>query len=839
MFTRNLQLAVLVLFSIGLLSACGGSSGSGGSTGGGTLANAEASPTSLTEGALTTVTLTGSVSSGTISGQAWQQVSGPPVALTGANGMVASFSAPGLEVAVDTVLGFEFTVVTVPGTISTAYVEVVLQPATLDAFPLATSQIGGATTTGLVLTRPGGTYVIANVGGALQSTKLGMAKDVVHRLPLPGFASDVLLIEDGANAYVLVAAGHEGLLVVDATDPTNMQLLHQVHVNYFQDGLTFAEGGGSILVDQEIGKLHGPIIALAIDDTGTNLFLAGEEYGIHRTALTNVLGGAGPVLEPDGTLLIDAEVFTLQYAGEKPWGEPHGLTYVGGRLFAALGELGMAIYDPATLERVGAYNLYTDTSVTEDWFAAADISTLVQPGFLDPVTGMPDYQQASFELLEVMHGDTVAPTPWADFNITGRYYYHARQVVVAQQGARSIAYIAYALGGLVAVDVTGYGTATAGPGFLAGSYLGYLPAVPAHGPEHASTSHSSSLLPHFGSGRLKEAGYTAVAVSGTLVLATDHFAGLLVVDGADFPEVNWRGTAVPYDNDTDGIAGNHTPTMEAVTSFDMSPADPLDEESLPIWMYSAPAVLVTGEVGGHGAGLVLAPMWDFNASGGIDLVMLSGAGGMSFLDLDLTQILNADRFTGPVHHPTTEEIGAAPDGSPTQTISIGHADGVAVRGNYLFAADGPHGLSAWQVADASGMPLDGVHLVANTLQDEYPQDVGGVLAYPTPHAKKVTIPEGADYALVACAGAGVRRVDLTDVLAGGGTVGAPWFMAVGAEDIYEHKTRDGDPTPLKKQDHAHDVVVRGNLAFTADGSNGMTIYDLAASPTDPGGSFYV
>ena len=42
----------------------------------------------------------------------------------------------------------------------------------------------------------------------------------------------------------------------------------------------------------------------------------------------------------------------------------------GGRLYAALGFLGIGIYNPATLTPPGAYNLYADcnNSAQEDWF---------------------------------------------------------------------------------------------------------------------------------------------------------------------------------------------------------------------------------------------------------------------------------------------------------------------------------------------------------------------------------------------------------------------------------------------------------------------------------------
>ena len=86
---------------------------------------------------------------------------------------------------------------------------------------------------------------------------------------------------------------------------------------------------------------------------------------------------------------------------------------------------------------------------------------------LDDFTGMPDYRQAAYEITVVWHDKNPddQPAPWAAFDRYGKFYYRARKVDVATfdsgPGAeKTIAYIAYALGGLQAIDVTGYKTAT-------------------------------------------------------------------------------------------------------------------------------------------------------------------------------------------------------------------------------------------------------------------------------------------------------------------------------------------------------------------------------------------
>jgi len=110
-----------------------------------------------------------------------------------------------------------------------------------------------------------------------------------------------------------------------------------------------------------------------------------------------------------------------------------------------------------------------------------------------------------------------------------------------------MAYIAYALSGMVAVDVT------ATP-----FYAGYVPAPPAHGPDEPTGTSAQSILSHFGSGMLEEAGVADVRVvpdaigTGYKAYFSDHFAGLVVVSGAENPVAHWHGPNGngAYNNDT-------------------------------------------------------------------------------------------------------------------------------------------------------------------------------------------------------------------------------------------------------------------------------------------------
>ena len=80
------------------------------------------------------------------------------------------------------------------------------------------------------------------------------------------------------------------------------------------------------------------------DTTDDQLFIANTAFGIQKTTLANLMGAAA-----DGVLAIDgAQAWTLKYAGENPWGGPLSLKMHGGKLYAALGFLGIGIYDPAT-----------------------------------------------------------------------------------------------------------------------------------------------------------------------------------------------------------------------------------------------------------------------------------------------------------------------------------------------------------------------------------------------------------------------------------------------------------------------------------------------------------
>ena len=739
------------------------------------------------------------------------------------------------------------------------------------------TRIGGAST--VVTLGRSDNWVLYNVANDLRATQIGLTESAKYSLPVTGFIQDIDVVEypaDSGAYYALLAMGDQGISVVNVTDPTNMVPVTSVHVNYEQTGIAWSDGGGNVSLDNTISGVHAPISSLELYDDGVELqlLIGNEAYGLHKTPLANVFDTASG-REVDGTLLISAETYTLQYAGENPWGGPKSLTLYKdpndvadkGKLFVAMGFLGMGIFDPETMQQIGGYNLYTDTSSVEDWFIDNVVIDEVQSDItgggdegaiyecigpcIDAFTGMPDYRQASFEVTEVWHNQVDAPAPWAAFERYGKFYYNARKVDVATDNGLTTAYIAYSLGGLQAVDITGYKAAGPyDPGqpdpfgqFRRGQRLGYAPAVPANGPDAPTGAQSKSLFPYFGAGMLKESGVVDVKidVAGNRVFFSDHFAGLVVIPS---DPGQWHGLLGidGYDNDIlpPYELGDHWPDYEFITSYDMTPHDPTDNESLPEWAYQSPTLLLSGEVSGHGNSFVLMPSMNVAAEGEVDVVMASGGGGISFIDVnDLTGLLaDKDGFSIPVHMATTDEVYREADGTTSVGLSIGHSAGIASYRNMLFLADGPHGMSVWEIAEKGKcFPVDDVHLLANTLQDEYPVDTGTEVVNPTPHAHDIVLDAKNQKAYVLSQSRGLRRVDLSGLA----TEEIPVFLKTQLSDIYEHNTVDGSIGGVSMQDHAYDVALDGNLAFVADGSNGLTVYDLNKDPSAPliDSSFFV
>lgn len=686
------------------------------------------------------------------------------------------------------------------------------------------AQIGGATTAIVPYTDASGDWTLYSMANRLAATRIGMSKQAVTEIRgLPGAIQHITLVP--GQPVALLSMGEKGIGVVDITNPAAMVYRGVMSVSYTTPDVELVDGGGNYLLEPSAAHTNGVVNDLLVYNDGTEdqLLIANASFGIQKTRLSNLLGATlGGVLTIDG-----AQAWTLKYAGENPWGGPLSLKMHNGTLYAALGFLGIGIYNPADLTRQAGYNLYADASTREDWFGyqhqkAVD---LLSGEFID-ADGMPTWQQAQLEL-ENKNNNALPAYPWARFDRYGKYYYNARTLdVVSLPGGRTMAYIAYALGGLVAVDVTDAQNTQP-------TYAGFVPAPPAHGPDEPTGSQSQSILSHHGSGALEEGGVADVRVvpdatgPGYKAYFSDHFAGLVVVSGAENPAAHWHGPngRGNYNNDTQPAA--YWPDYEFVTSYDMTPV-PVGDESMPKYLtntngnYDTPVLLVTGEINGHGGALFLMPSRDVGAAGQVDLVQSSGAGGVSFIDItDITTagVAAAQRFGVPVHLASTDEVGAAPAGQPTE-VAIGHTEGLMAVGNHLYLADGPHGMSVWRIADAAGTPTDAPRLVANTLMDEYPVD-GYV---PAPHAATVVFGSNSSKAYVMSQSLGMRRVDVSTVAAA--QPGSPALLNVLSTDIYEHSTeQNGNVGGLNSQDHAYGATFYGKYALVADGGNGLTVYD--------------
>ncbi len=102
-------------------------------------------------------------------------------------------------------------------------------------------------------------------------------------------------------------------------------------------------------------------------------------------------------------------------------------------------------------------------------------------------------------------------------------------------------------------------------------------------------------------------------------------------------------------------------------------------------------------------------------------------------------------------------------------MSIGHTQGITASNQYLYVGDGPHGVSAWQIAEVTGAPIDTPRLVGNTVQNEYPVSVGGETVYPATHASMVVYDEASQSLLSCSQSVGLRRVPVGRVEGGLGS----------------------------------------------------------------------
>ncbi|MCW8851607.1 MAG: hypothetical protein OQK44_02990, partial [Gammaproteobacteria bacterium] len=337
-------------------------------------------------------------------------------------------------------------------------------PTVIDAnIDTLAAQIGGGTQDVELYNDGASDWTLYTMANRFAATPIGTTKGTVSEITVPGYIQHITVVKAyGGRDYAMLSMGGKGIGVVDITNPAAMVYVRTMTINYMTEEYTFSDGGGTIFTEEATDPAtpltNGPVNDVLVDDMGNadpsddQLYIANTAFGIQKTKLSNLMDAIA-----DGVLTIDgAERWTLKYAGEIPWGGPLSLQMhddgSGKKLYAALGFLGIGIYDPADLTAVGDYNLYSDcisatnsTSTNtkqEDWFGypgrkiscpVAGLEVLpgqqlapenpLYPGVPAKADGMPTYIQAAYELGNKNDLDWY---PWAEFEKYGKYYYKAR-----------------------------------------------------------------------------------------------------------------------------------------------------------------------------------------------------------------------------------------------------------------------------------------------------------------------------------------------------------------------------------------------------------------------------
>ena len=181
---------------------------------------------------------------------------------------------------------------------------------------------------------------------------VGMSKGTVTEIKVPGYIEHITVVNGyGGKNYALLSMGGKGIGVVDITTPAAMSYVRTMTVDYMTPAYDYSDGGGTIFTEPASTVPHtsGPVNDLLVYNDGTDdqLLIANTAFGIQKTKLSNLMTAT-----TNGVLTIDgAQLWTLKYSGENPWGGPLSLKMHGGKLYAALGFLGIGIYDPANLTR--------------------------------------------------------------------------------------------------------------------------------------------------------------------------------------------------------------------------------------------------------------------------------------------------------------------------------------------------------------------------------------------------------------------------------------------------------------------------------------------------------
>jgi len=219
-----------------------------------------ADPQRFVEGSVTTITLAASIS-GAVEHYGWTQVSGPRTTLADSGTTSTTVDVSALSVATDVELTFELTVTDATGATASGTVSVFVRPIDMEPILGENIQMGGSSTAVETFAHHDDTWTLFNIGSRLVATPFGMEKGASYSVYAPAGIHDIEVVSVDDTRYALLSCGIAGIVVADITDPTDIMLRLPVRVDFYRDGITFAESGGAILYDNIIESLAAHVAA--------------------------------------------------------------------------------------------------------------------------------------------------------------------------------------------------------------------------------------------------------------------------------------------------------------------------------------------------------------------------------------------------------------------------------------------------------------------------------------------------------------------------------------------------------------------------------------------------
>ncbi len=163
------------------------------------------------------------------------------------------------------------------------------------------AQIGGGTQD-VELYNDGTTdWTLYTMANRFAATPVGMSKGAVTEITVPGYIQHITVVKGyGGKNYALLSMGGKGIGVVDITNPAAMVYVRTMTVgDYATPEYQYSDGGGTVFTEAAATRAAGPVNDLLVDDNGTpadttddQLFIANTAFGIQKTKLSNLMGGA-------------------------------------------------------------------------------------------------------------------------------------------------------------------------------------------------------------------------------------------------------------------------------------------------------------------------------------------------------------------------------------------------------------------------------------------------------------------------------------------------------------------------------------------------------------------